>query len=567
MTEREYDFLINEKLWHMDNYDVRQPKDYELLGPNFSEAEWQDAEIAKRLFLHTKAYEDFSKQSSLILLGRTGTGKTAIMKCIEYEIEKKEKTEYSFVCPILFDDIYKELSDFSDIDNTLDLQNKVFDAIEMIINIRVMKRLVNHYSISSLEKVKKYLHDNGLMDDSGVSFSKIISIVSDQSKSAENPVDSAAKYITTLVECIHLMMSESYLSAVREMQSFLQNKKILVLIDSGNDYDLRDTRFVVILKALIYICFSFYSHKSKYIDIKMAIPSEVYTFILQRLPGKYMQNTTVIQWFYNDLIKLIATRFLYYISNSEYMHYFPFLSQYTIESLKNIKNCSILLHYILPEYCPTSLDYSFDTIAYSIKHTLNKPRELLVIFNAIIGEIIENENYRYFYENPSAIRDVIHSTQEILIGQALSMYNNYYHRILEACSLTLSNSKYLFKGKDLIPSLRNAEAAIARKEGYLLEDIEQILLHSGLIGIVSSCHRILPNSDLANSKEVTLISVRFEYQVKGLLQFDKNSYYAIHPMCYEHFGCWISPNVLVYPDKKADRNDIINSIIKDGLPF
>ena len=35
MTEKEYNFLFKEKMIHMDNYDVRQAKDYDFLGPFF----------------------------------------------------------------------------------------------------------------------------------------------------------------------------------------------------------------------------------------------------------------------------------------------------------------------------------------------------------------------------------------------------------------------------------------------------------------------------------------------------------------------------------------------------
>ena len=486
---------------------------------------------------------------------------------MENEIENKEIAEYAYVCPIIFDDIYRELSNFAEIDSSLDAHNRVLDAIQMIINICVMKRLVNHYGVSGLDKVNKFLKDNDLINDDRVSFTHFAAKLYEKSKSSETTIDATVKYIVTLIDCIRSIKSASYLSAAAEMSCFLQEKRMLVLIDSGNDYDLRDTRFGVILKALIYNCFEFYSQKSRNIDVKIAIPSEVYTFILQRLPGKYMQNTTVIQWFYDDLIKLIATRFFYYISNSKEKTVFPFLSNYSIESLQDTKRCLELLYNILPENCPTSLEYEFNTIAYCIKHTLNKPRELLVIFNAIIGEIIDSNNPTIFLDDPLSISNVIHSTQENLIGQALSMYNGYYPRILDSCSLVLSDSKYLFKGKELVNALKKAERTIAQHEGYSREDIEQILLHSGLIGVVSNCHRIPPNSSLKNKKDVILLSVRFEYQVKGLLQFDKDAFYAIHPMCYEHFGCWISPCVLVYPDKKADRNDIINSIIKHEMPF
>ena len=50
----------------------------QYLGKIDAEKEWNDnPNEAYRMFLHTQSYSDFNKEDSLILLGRTGTGKTA----------------------------------------------------------------------------------------------------------------------------------------------------------------------------------------------------------------------------------------------------------------------------------------------------------------------------------------------------------------------------------------------------------------------------------------------------------------------------------------------------------
>ena len=78
--------MLNEhkdNLAQMTNVDAVycDPKLY--LGSIDADKEWNDnVEAAQRKFLHTKSYHDFLSDDALILLGRTGTGKTAILRCI-----------------------------------------------------------------------------------------------------------------------------------------------------------------------------------------------------------------------------------------------------------------------------------------------------------------------------------------------------------------------------------------------------------------------------------------------------------------------------------------------------
>ena len=59
------------------------------------------------------------------------------------------------------------------------------------------------------------------------------------------------------------------------------------------------------------------------------------------------------------------------------------------------KNSKTLLQKILPNTCPTCFLFEFDTISYCMRHTLKKPRELLMIFNALIEELIAQKGQYY----------------------------------------------------------------------------------------------------------------------------------------------------------------------------
>lgn len=246
---------------------------------------------------------------------------------------------------------------------------------------------------------------------------------------------------------------------------------------------------------------------------------------------------------------------------SKKIEQFNFLLRYDPNYYMDDASCRELLQKIFPPIFPTSLGYHFDTIAYCIKHTLKRPRELLIIFNALINKIIESANLSIYFDKPDEIRNIIHSTQEELIGSALSMYDNSYPHIADTCSIVLRNQKFVFREQDILDRLKEAAAHIAA-EGYGQSEIKRVLLESGLVGSAGSCDTISAGSILNNHNTVQVINARFEYQIKGNLMFSKDDFYVIHPMCYEHFTCYLAPYVLVYADKNSDELDIIHTMLE-----
>lgn len=562
----EYNMLIqNEELRHMKNIDVAKISETPYLGPEDAAAEWAVPNIAKSLFIHTKAYTDFISPYTLILLGRTGTGKTAILKCVENDVKEGNLSQYKFVVTLSFDDIIENLTQFNDIDNSPKCRIDTQKSIMYILNVTIMKQLIIYYeSGDKLKKVKKYLDDHNLLSKS--SAGSIIKKILQTLSTAPNKVGEAASVVAQINDIGEMLFTSDYESALEEMHSHLNNTGLLFLIDSSNEYSMNDNRTVVTLKALINDCFVYYNNRINWhIDVKLALPSEVYTHILQHLPGKQRGNTVVILWKYGDLTSLIAKRFLYYMGQSEYGNLFDFVKKYNYSSLCDVNNCEALLLEFLPGMCKTSLEFDFNTIAFCIRHTLKKPRELKIIFNALIDKVVESNNRNFFYQNPDKIKDVIHSTQEQMIGSALSMYNNTYPNIESACSTVLRNQRFLFKGEAIIDHIKKA-AAITSQHGYGTDEIKRVLLESGLIGVVSSIEVIPANSPLHNDRDITLVMARFEYQIKGFLMFDKDEYYVVHPMCYEHYTCELNKHVLVYVDKNSDNQDIINTIVTRSEP-
>lgn len=549
------------------------------LGKTSAEKEWNDnPEEAYRRFLHTQSYCDFIYEDALILLGRTGTGKTAILRCLCENVNKKNIDSYDMAIMAQFDEILESLLEVTEDFNSPIINSRLVDAISIYINCHVMKALLKQGKYNKANSAMySYITDNQLYELGEEEYThKGINKIRELLKKSANLSEKAGEMfqnIAAVTDIINVFMQNGYEEAYNEMVKALQDKKVLVLVDTLDLYDLRDAKVVLCTKALIATCFKYYNGSStKNIYVKISIPSEIHTHLIEELPGKEQGNTVVIQWKTNDLLKMIAIRLLEHCKNGnenviklkrnyEYKDFYD-------GNTKASTNAKELLHEILPENCPTSLDFSFNTMAYCIRHTLKKPREFMMIFNCFLHKIYETKDQNFFINNPDEIRNMIHSTQEDMINSALSMYTTSYKDIKEACEIVLQSRKFYFQGKELNDKLK--EAAVNR-QGYDTDDIKRILLESGLVGKVNEISnvKVLEDEDSKNKKmtinnSIRIIKAKFEYQVKGRLRLSKDDYYVLHPMCYEHFECEVGTRTLVYPDEFGDDAEVMKSVqLKD----
>ena len=308
------------KIVKMKNVDgfLKNVKQY--LGTVDAIKEWNDnPEDAYKRFLHTQSYQDFIEEDALILLGRTGTGKTSILRCICENVNNQSITTYKMAIMVQFNEILDTIMTTIDDFNDPTINTQLVNIISMYTNCHIMKMLLNKHDINvnKVSKMKSYIKNNHLNDLGDYKYThnginKIYSMVK-KSQDLSGKSGEIAKNVTTIMDIVAAFSQNGYEEAYQEMMGILKDNNVLVLIDTLDEYDLRDARLVLSIKALIATCFKYYNDVSvNHINIKISIPSEIHTHLIEKLPGKQQGNTVVIQWKNNDLIKMIAIRLLYF---------------------------------------------------------------------------------------------------------------------------------------------------------------------------------------------------------------------------------------------------------------
>lgn len=604
-----YEPFANETFRHMpsaDGVSSMVASNY-LLGDVSGKIEWtQQPDKARDTFIHLSAYKHFIDEKQLILLGRTGSGKSAIIYGLKDDIQNGVIDNYSDVIQIDEKDFCEKLAEMCygiDI-NRFDATNKITSAVTMAIYTRVMLYCCETFKDgrNKLRYTMKYLLSNNFITARATNLSELLDQLSsddyEQNIRAlyDNNKISTAFGVARLLSKMHDIITsdnniasnmDDYSRALNEIAVFLSDKsrKVLVLLDSFDEYKVNDKAFVIAVKSLILACFRVFCDSSQnHIFFKMALASEVYTRVLTHLPAQNHTNTVVILWSYKELIRCMALRFIswYYdppAKDQGKRHLFSFLQNYKVADLKDSKvayeTAEQIFFNILPRICKTNSEYKYLSLAFISRHTMKKPREIMQIFNAILDRIVYENNSRYFLEekNTLTLKDIVHSLQNEFIDQTLSIYKTFIPNIDSYINDLLYGRDFIFllTDSEFVKKLKEVNAHIqsdSNENEYLYywqdRDIISIVFETGLLGKVSRVRTI----DATNIEqfgiegEIKIIDALFEYQFKGKIQKNQGIQYVIHPMCYEHFNCKVGMRSMVNTDS-FDTTELLSLVLSE----
>lgn len=580
---------------------------YNLLGDVSAKNEWVKPDKARNTFIHLKAYEHFINEDQLLLLGRTGSGKSAIIYSMVDDIQNQKIKKYSDVIQIDERELCEKLAELCyDIDiDRFDATNKVTKAIVMSIYTQVMIYCFVNF-ISERDKLRntiKYLLSKKFIRTKANNLLDVLDNLTAEEISEQlndichnnvaNSVLGITKILTKTFKMIKcgkdtaVKEDADYENALNEIKEFLQRneKKVLVLLDSFEEYKINDKAFVVAIRSLILACFDIHTlSPSSNIFFKMALASEIYTRVLIHLPAKNHKNTVAIIWTFKDLMKCIALRMVSWYHDDSAMHkdkayLFEFLSKYDISELQQTKvpykTVEDVLLSFLPKICKTNSHYTYLTLAFISRHTMKKPREILQIFNALIDRIIHEENPEFFLDEKgnSKIKDIVHSLQNDFITQTLSLYRIFIPNLEDYIFTLLCGRKFIFSIKEdnFENKLKEVNAMVQKDTDgneYLSYfdkvDIMRVVFETGLLGRVAGVRTIDVKNHIQFGTDVPIkiVDALFEYQFKGKLQKNNDTQYVIHPMCYEHYNCLVGMRSMVNTDS-YDDTELLSSIISE----
>lgn len=514
------------------------PKDF--FGEEDAEIEWQQPENSASIFLHTDSYENFKEENCLYLFGRRGTGKTSIMRMFNHEVNKGLIPPYSVSIVLDQEDAYHELSmqlrgsPFGELP-TDELIHFLVKKWEWVITTHAMAAIVNkrsnHGEIDDNVRIlKNYLCNEGVCDithNKCRPWNKIKSVVT---KNLEDIGYETIKLGLAITKISSQILNPDFERAKQALYDTIAkyNEYCVVLIDSIELYNLYDHISSSVVTALIEAVRRFFAARnSRRILAKAAFPSEIYTFLTSLNQEKIEGKNLFILWRYRDLVCLIAKR-----------HYKKFAdSNDKLTQFDNFDKAKKYIYSVLPATVKTSQGMIFDTLAYIIRHTQKKPRQVILLFN-IIYTLAENYDIDLSNIPKEFIKKGVHARLDILMKGTLDIYEQVYQFAERIVRRVLNHAPSHFTGAHLDSMLK--EVSALRSDADLSsEDIKRLLLESGSIGIEYCTHNI--------NEKINLVEAIFEYQVKGVLTISNDTKLVIHPMIYQEVHADVDMEKFVYP--------------------
>lgn len=535
------------------NWSTIRPK--RQLGDVDAETEWNDdAKQSSTIFFHIESYGEFKEQDCLFLFGRRGTGKTAIIRMLDYEIKRGDAGPYIFSNLIdqekTFINLIRQIrqSQFAEMIES-ELIFYLTKSWEWIIITSAMLSVYANIGIDSRNDNLKIIHDflkrNNLLDEP-TPINRIIDIISKTRRNIKRSTN-ILKLIEEFLK--DLISSPDFREAKRALSNILTKEKgyCLVMIDSLERINISDKIAISVISSLVQAVRNIYQNRQNRILAKAAFPSEIYTHIDIFNPGKIEVKNLFINWSYNDLFCLISMRFYkYLIKEGEKLRYIDTCIA---------KEAKCFLYEYLPETIETRHGINIDTFAYILRHTHKTPRHIIILFNVIMT-IAEKMDIPLRNMEQKFIREAVHARLDIITKEAIEVYNMIYDGADKIITTILSNEKNIFSGKLLDKFIKKASSLIHRKN-INAEEIKRLLFESGSVGIVIKKQKGIQSTDKL------LIEAYYQYQKKSYHKSPEKVICVIHPMMYRYFYNEVDLNKFVYP--QPFENEEINVLRESGI--
>jgi hypothetical protein len=315
--------------------------------------------------------------------------------------------------------------------------------------------------------------------------------------------------------------------AQRSVLDFLKQRRsqLYFLFDSMENYPVRNTIFSRVLVGL-FQALSAVDAESPNVQISFCIPEELEDFLTSSSANllKDFASSYRIRWRPIDLLRIVAHRFRLAMAIHDEEFYFEIEDH----NFSNRDDIHQLFSRILPKHMNNALGDPEDPLAYIIRHTQLLPRHVLAIFNAILSR-----NYRstggFRRVEESAIRDGVTHVQEIIAMQILDPYMRLYPRLITACRELLPDLNPISSFSDLAKLER-------RFKHNIEEDIGSVWGKLFQMGVLGRAVEPVRGGDSHSGQSDRYRYGQFHFNIDGAFGMATHGEYCFHPVFSRAFG-------------------------------
>jgi hypothetical protein len=469
-------------------------------------------------FFHYTWFNEVALDPKVFLIaGRRGTGKTALSQFFSFQKRFHCTTAIDVDEPVAFQQVLQ------------DVAASASQSREVAI-----PRIAKVWSIVIWSIIFRELKDQDARIQAACIFGdksgKVSNFIRHALKSLLNRL---LKTENDLWDELEQILTDDRIKAGQEaVLKLARRKPVIISIDTLENYAVNDAAMMQAIAALIQFSSEFNRDYAQHgLHLKLFLMDEVFPYLKEEWvlnPLKCVRHVLYLHWRPKDLMRLLSWRFYNYLQAVGKLD--PAAKAIDWDSHKDV------LEKLWYPYFGKSLRNSHDlpelTFPYVLRHTQMRPRQLIVLSNAIAHRAFATQSFPYF--RPQDIVDAIYRGQNDLAEEVLNSYSSVYPKIGRIVD-ALSGLPMIFKGNEL-----DKRAPLTASEWpageYSPLQFRQLVAELGIVG------RVRHLDTKAGYAEAD-----FEYSLEGRLPLMVTDTCVIHPMFYRKLNIDLTRKLRVYP--------------------
>lgn len=493
---------------------------------------WDESGTLESQFLRTTHFQALARDDWVFLFGRRGAGKSALAIASEWHtawelhrVIAGETAEYGSYLETV-----RSIAARRDAGLSIDIQKFCELTWTVALPIVISQALCDTGSgldavrRTEIDELRKWLDEQCVLDEPfGV-------ILDSLSREALQQVDlnsldgtQASQYL------LQKLQDARHRNALASIEKLTRNRKTLLLVlDSLESYRIHDSAIRDALRGIVAATRSF-ARRFTGIGLRLFMPAEIYSDVAADMPGKVRDSSRFLRWQAQDLFLMIALRYV------DFLDKHGLIDAGKADSLRSelvrndgtrrcrdVRNDFWYANDFLPAQIRNGLGFSEDTLAYILRHTQRRPRQLITVFNSIIRHAFDqSEDVRISEES---VVNGVHSDESLL-----DTLNEIFVPFLDVSEGVIDDVRAAFAGRSRVMTGRSLKqfAKAIYDTGHVRSsenvDFLQLMLRSGLVGRVD-------NPPPHRNDTSGYCVAQFEYMMRDRICLRDDQWYFVHPI-------------------------------------
>ncbi len=327
----------------------------------------------------------------------------------------------------------------------------------------------------------------------------------------------------TIDKRIEQILNDDRLNAARKEVLKVSNKRpVIIAVDTLEKYEVSNVALMNAMAAMIQCAADFNrDFRDRGIHLKVFISGEVFPYLEEEIvqnPLKAIKAPVYLLWRPKDLLRLISWRFFNHLEEHNILRE---ESKGEIHWDKYREVLDKMWKPYFGQFITNARGLREHTFAYVLRHTQMRPRQLILLCNAIAKRSMKGGRFPLFSEDD--IRFAVKEAEAILASEIINSFSSVYPRVSTIVD-ALMNIPMIFKGNEL-DKRASQSASEWPEDGYSPAKFRRLLAELGIVGRVRR-----------HNEGAGYIDADFEYSIRGRLPLTHRDECVIHPMFYSRFN-------------------------------